>query len=147
MLRICLVFWESEPQYAYKCYAYKKNMYTSVFSSQVPNNQKDEIRSSFKISSILLLIMYLLNNNSNRYFMKSAKNNKLGKVDISERREALGQTCLAVSIALSWDKALGLKMFIQLMVTLVEFRFVEACQNFNKLARAEISQAVQPSLL
>ena len=27
MLKICLVFWESEPQYAYKLYAYKKNMY------------------------------------------------------------------------------------------------------------------------
>ena len=27
MLKICLVFWKSEPQYAYKCYAYKKNMY------------------------------------------------------------------------------------------------------------------------
>ena len=27
MLRICLDFWESEPQYAYKRYAYKKNMY------------------------------------------------------------------------------------------------------------------------
>ena len=27
MLKICLVFWESEPQYAYKRYAYKKNMY------------------------------------------------------------------------------------------------------------------------
>ena len=24
MLQICLVFWESEPQYAYKRYAYKK---------------------------------------------------------------------------------------------------------------------------
>ena len=24
MLKICLVFWESEPQYAYKSYAYKK---------------------------------------------------------------------------------------------------------------------------
>ena len=24
MLKICLVFWESEPQYAYKGYAYKK---------------------------------------------------------------------------------------------------------------------------
>jgi len=30
MLKICLVFWESEPQYAYKRYAYKKtNMYQS----------------------------------------------------------------------------------------------------------------------
>ena len=28
MLKICLVFWESEPQYACKRYAYKKNMYT-----------------------------------------------------------------------------------------------------------------------
>ena len=28
MLKICLVFWKSEPQYAYKLYAYKKkNMY------------------------------------------------------------------------------------------------------------------------
>ena len=27
MLRICLVFWKSEPKYAYKRYAYKKNMY------------------------------------------------------------------------------------------------------------------------
>ena len=27
MLKICLVFWKSEPQYAYKSYAYKrKNM-------------------------------------------------------------------------------------------------------------------------
>ena len=24
MLKICLVFWESEPQYAYKRFAYKK---------------------------------------------------------------------------------------------------------------------------
>ena len=28
MLKICLVFWKSEPQYAYKRYAYKKNMYS-----------------------------------------------------------------------------------------------------------------------
>ena len=27
MFEICLVFWESELQYAYKRYAYKKNMY------------------------------------------------------------------------------------------------------------------------
>ena len=27
MLKNCLVFWKSEPQYAYKRYAYKKNMY------------------------------------------------------------------------------------------------------------------------
>ena len=25
MLKICLVFWKSEPRYAYKLYAYKKN--------------------------------------------------------------------------------------------------------------------------
>ena len=30
MLKICLVFWKSEPQYAYKPYAYKrKNMYNT----------------------------------------------------------------------------------------------------------------------
>ena len=27
MLKICLVFFKSEPQYAYKRYAYKKNIY------------------------------------------------------------------------------------------------------------------------
>ena len=27
MLKICLIFSDSEPQYAYKRYAYKKNMY------------------------------------------------------------------------------------------------------------------------
>ena len=26
MLKICLVFWKSEPQYAYKRYAYKKHV-------------------------------------------------------------------------------------------------------------------------
>ena len=32
MLKICLVFWESEPLYAYKRYAYKKTCIVSVFS-------------------------------------------------------------------------------------------------------------------
>ena len=31
MLKICLVFWESEPQYAYKRYAYEKTC--SIFAS------------------------------------------------------------------------------------------------------------------
>ena len=36
MLRLCLVFWKSEPQYAYKRYAYKKNnMYILLFSMMV----------------------------------------------------------------------------------------------------------------
>ena len=30
MLKICLVVWKSEPQYAYKRYVYKKNMYQAV---------------------------------------------------------------------------------------------------------------------
>ena len=34
MLEICLVFWESEPQYAYKRYAYKKNLYTQSMHFQ-----------------------------------------------------------------------------------------------------------------
>ena len=33
MLKICLVFWKSEPQYAYKRYAYKKNMYCIEISN------------------------------------------------------------------------------------------------------------------
>ena len=32
MLKICLVFWKSEPQYAYKRYAYKKkHVYQLLF--------------------------------------------------------------------------------------------------------------------
>ena len=30
MLKICLVFWKSEPQYAYKRYAYKKKHVTEL---------------------------------------------------------------------------------------------------------------------
>ena len=30
MLKICLVFWKCKPQYAYKRYAYKKNMYIKL---------------------------------------------------------------------------------------------------------------------
>ena len=41
MLKICLVFWKSEPQYAYKRYAYKrKNMYFVLFSL-VENSQEN----------------------------------------------------------------------------------------------------------
>ena len=36
MLKVCLVFWESEPQYAYKHYAYKKNMYSKISNSARP---------------------------------------------------------------------------------------------------------------
>ena len=32
MLKICLVFWKSEPQYAYKRYAYKKKHATGIWS-------------------------------------------------------------------------------------------------------------------
>ena len=35
MLKICLVFWKSEPQYAYKRYAYKKNMYWDKVESKI----------------------------------------------------------------------------------------------------------------
>ena len=35
MLQICLVFWESEPQYAYKRYAYKnKHVYSKTCLKQ-----------------------------------------------------------------------------------------------------------------
>ena len=41
MLKICLVFWESEPQYAYKGYAYKKkhvsiDNWQQTFSAKAP---------------------------------------------------------------------------------------------------------------
>ena len=43
MLKICLVFWKSEPQYAYKRYAYKKkNMY-----------YESKFLSKYKICSII----------------------------------------------------------------------------------------------
>ena len=32
MLRVCLVFWKSEPQYAYKRYAYKKTCNGGFFN-------------------------------------------------------------------------------------------------------------------
>ena len=35
MLKICLVFWKSEPQYAYKRYAYKKTCTFDVVSIKV----------------------------------------------------------------------------------------------------------------
>ena len=31
MLKICLVFWKSEPQYACKRYVYDKNMYSKCY--------------------------------------------------------------------------------------------------------------------
>ena len=36
MLKICLVFWESEPQYAYKRYAYKKEKCIEIKGSASP---------------------------------------------------------------------------------------------------------------
>ena len=38
MLRICLAFWKSEPQYANKRYAYKKNMYLGLNTSSIMHN-------------------------------------------------------------------------------------------------------------
>ena len=44
MLKICLVFWKSEPKYAYKRYAYKKNMHCLYMKIQ--NRQmNNEIRT------------------------------------------------------------------------------------------------------
>ena len=45
MLRLCLVFWKSEPHYAYKHYAYKrKNMYYDLFlgSIRARNNRSTQ---------------------------------------------------------------------------------------------------------
>ena len=38
MLKICLVFWKSEPQYAYKLYAYKKKHVLNTILSNNVNN-------------------------------------------------------------------------------------------------------------
>ena len=41
MLRLCLVFWKSEPHYAYKHYAYKrKNMYLTSGDISWSNSYK-----------------------------------------------------------------------------------------------------------
>ena len=43
MLKICLVFWESEPQYAYKRYAYKKNKHVLILSSPFINLELEKV--------------------------------------------------------------------------------------------------------
>ena len=55
MLKICLVFWESEPQYAYKCYAYKKKYVIPVnpwlipkIETSYPNNIYHALLASCK---------------------------------------------------------------------------------------------------
>ena len=40
MLKICLVFWKSEPRYAYKRYAYKKHVSQNVFLNDISNNKR-----------------------------------------------------------------------------------------------------------
>ena len=47
MLKICLVFWKSEPQYAYKRYAYKKNMYCPEGGRNDSNNFFENISHSY----------------------------------------------------------------------------------------------------
>ena len=76
MLKICLVFLKSEPQYAYKCYAYKNNMYainvryplslllanSLIFPHEFPNGCKQRTsklnvtRSAFPVSVTMVLI-------------------------------------------------------------------------------------------
>ena len=40
MLKLCLVFWKSEPQYAYKRYAYKKTCIMTRGKIDNPNSFK-----------------------------------------------------------------------------------------------------------
>ena len=43
MLQICLVFWKSEPLYAYKRYAYKNNnMYIKAETAKMYCNQTEK---------------------------------------------------------------------------------------------------------
>ena len=53
MLRICLVFWKSKPQYAYKRYAYEKNMYRDGTES-VPLQLSISLQT--KVATTTLLI-------------------------------------------------------------------------------------------
>ena len=55
MLKICLVFWKSEPQYAYKLYAYKKNMYMVISTKPKQLNLLLEMYSSVVDSYELVL--------------------------------------------------------------------------------------------
>ena len=48
MLNICLVFWKSEPQYAYKRYAYNKKHRTTAIVEKGPS----PVPHPFKITDI-----------------------------------------------------------------------------------------------
>ena len=54
MLNICLVFWESEPQYAYKRYAYKKNMQPMVLRRTYLKSILQDRNSNIRGSSMLV---------------------------------------------------------------------------------------------
>ena len=45
MLKICLVFWKSEPEYAYKRYAYKKKKHVPQISHSL--NSYTSYRNSY----------------------------------------------------------------------------------------------------
>ena len=45
MLEICLAFLKSEPQYAYKCYAYKKTYRSNHLLTYKPDHHDTQIKS------------------------------------------------------------------------------------------------------
>ena len=60
MLEICLVFWKSEPRYAYKRYAYKKKTCRVEDDAQI--SEKDmTVKAFFCSFSILYVISFCQN--------------------------------------------------------------------------------------
>ena len=51
ILKTCLVFWKSEPQYAYKRYAYKKNMYARRVCPPSVKGVRFRVRFNYKCYS------------------------------------------------------------------------------------------------
>ena len=47
MLKICLVFWRSEPQYAYKHYANKKHVFMKCISKMIEISLIDILSVNF----------------------------------------------------------------------------------------------------
>ena len=85
MLKICLVFWNSEPQYAYKLYAYKKNHVIPQLAGEKSSNYfqnlcfivsiklSDLIEDSFIKFSNNFLFSTIVNNLMEDSFFKNTK--------------------------------------------------------------------------
>ena len=71
MLKICLVCWESEPQYAYKRYAYKKKHVVIYIKAQKTH---DVGYLNLEIESLFENLLHLPNQNLSIFYQKFQKN-------------------------------------------------------------------------